>query len=71
MTTPDMIAWNTENEERQLAELREQAAKRFWEIYHDDSLGWHGVRDALGRTLQAPRPLAELRGFFAGLPPQA
>jgi len=71
MTTPAMIAWNTANEEKQLTELREQAAKRFWEIYYDETLRWHGVKDQLGRVLKEPRPLSELRGFFAGLPAQA
>ena len=57
--------------ERQVNELRAQAAKRFWELYFDQQLQWYGVRDQLGRILQHPRPLAELRGFFAGQPPQA
>jgi len=57
--------------ERQLNELREQAGRRFWEVYYDENLHWYGVRDQLGRILQAPRPLPELRGFFAGQLPQA
>ena len=71
MTTPEMIAWNTQNEKRQVDELKAQAEKRFWELYFDEGLGWWGVRDQLGRILKEPRPLVELRGFFGGLPFQA
>lgn len=57
--------------ERQINELKELATRRFWELFFDRQLNWYGVRDQVGRIVQQPRPLAELRGFFAGQPPQA
>jgi len=71
MTTAAHVSWNEQNHQRQLEELREQASRRFWELYFDEALGWYGVRDQLGRILQHPRPFTELRGFFAGQLPQA
>ena len=70
-THSEQMDWAAADHERQLSELREQAGRRFWEIYFDEGLRWYGVRDQLGRILKEPRPLAELRGFFAGLAPQA
>ena len=70
-THSEQMDWAAANYERQLNDLREMAAKRFWEIYFDEGLRWYGVRDQLGRILKEPRPLSELRGFFAGLAPQA
>ena len=67
----EQMSFAAAEHERQLNELREQAGRRFWEVYYDESLHWYGVRDQLGRILQAPRPLPELRGFFANQPPQA
>lgn len=67
----EQMAGAAANYERQVDELRALAAKRFWELYFDEQLKWHGIRDQLGRIVQQPRPLAELRGFFAGQPPQA
>jgi len=71
MTAAAHVLWSQQNHERQLEELRVQASRRFWDLYFDESLGWYGVRDQLGRILHPPRPLSELRGFFAGQLPQA
>ena len=51
--------------------LRKEAGKRFWELYWDENLHWYGVRDQLGRIMCSPRPETAIRGFFAGLEPQA
>lgn len=57
--------------QRQVDELQRQAEKRFWVLYFDEQLHWYGVKDQLGRILAQPRPLSEIRGFFASQPAQA
>jgi len=68
---PEQMASAASDYERQVNELRRLAELRFWDLYFDEQLKWYGVRDQVGRILQQPRPLSELRGFFAGQPPQA
>lgn len=57
--------------QKQIDDLRNLAEKRFWTLFFDNQFLWWGVKDAVGVIVHPPRPLSELRGFFAGLPPQA
>lgn len=70
-THAEQVAGAAADYQRQVEELRRLAELRFWELYFDEQLKWFGVRDQVGRILQHPRPLSELRGFFSGLAPQA
>lgn len=67
----EQVAGAAADYQRQISDLRDLAAKRFWELFFDEQLKWYGVRDQVGRIMQHPRPLSELRGFFSGLKPQA
>ena len=67
----EQMSFAAAEHQRQVDELQSLAEKRFWVLYFDEQLHWYGVRDQVGRILAQPRPLAELRGFFGGLSPQA
>ena len=68
---PEQMTSAAADYQRQVDELRRLAELRFWKLFFDRQLSWYGIRDSVGRILQHPRPLSELRGFFAGQPPQA
>lgn len=67
----EQMSFAAANYQRQVDELQSLAERRFWVLYFDEHLRWYGVKDQVGRILAQPRPLPELRGFFAGLPPQS
>lgn len=71
MTGPEEQQAHVSRYEQGIEALRTEAGKRFWELYWDEGLRWYGVRDSWGRIMFHPRPEAEIRGFFAGLGPQA
>lgn len=58
--------------EAEVARLEHEAAKRFWRLVPEDATrGRFMLEDAVGRRIYGPEYLPQLRGYFAGLPPQA
>ena len=70
-TEGDMTKAHADRCRAEIERLGNEAKKRFWELYFDESLRWYGIKDHVGRIVCSPRPESQLRGFFAGLPPQA
>lgn len=69
---PEMLDERTRLYEEQIRELSALAAKRFWRIVpENETRSRFIVEDQLGRPLYGPAHLPSLRGFFAGIPPQA
>jgi len=68
---PEQLSFAAADYQRQVDELQALAEKRFWVLYFDQQLHWFGVKDGVGRILAHPRPLSEIRGFFASQPAQA
>jgi hypothetical protein len=65
-------ARNAARHEAEVAALEREAAKRFWRIVPEDpTRGRFYVEDAVGRRMCDAKFPAEIRGFFAGLTPQA
>jgi hypothetical protein len=63
---------NAARHEAEIAELEELAGKRFWKIAPEDATrSRFFVEDSLGRPIYGPQFPSSIRGFFAGLPPQA
>jgi hypothetical protein len=70
--SPKILAFAARRHAEQLKELEELAAKRFWRLVPEDhTLGRFKVEDQLGRSVYDYAHFPSLRGFFAGLPPQA
>ena len=70
-TQAEQPSFHARRHQEAIESLKQQAEKRFWELYFDESLRWYGIKDHVGRIVCSPRPESQLRGFFAGLPPQA
>lgn len=72
LSHPEEMAENSRRHEEQIRELSALAAKRFWRVVPEDQTRSRFiVEDQLGRPLYGPAHLPSLRGFFAGIPPQA
>ena len=70
-TKSDTPSWQTLNWNRQRDELQAQAEKRFWKLVPAANGGQFEIHDQLGRVICGADFFPGLRGFFAGLPPQA
>lgn len=69
---PKILSFAARRHAEQLKELEELAARRFWRLVPEDhTLGRFKVEDQLGRSVYEYAHFPSLRGFFAGLPPQA
>jgi len=69
--TPEQT-WRAAQHEAEVAALEREAAKRFWRLVPEDpARGRYCVEDALGRRIYGADFPAQVRGFFAGLSPQA
>jgi len=63
---------NAARHEAEIAALEREAAKRFWRLVPEDQTrSRYFVEDAVGRAIYGAEFPAQIRGFFAGLPPQA
>lgn len=72
LSHPEEMAERNRRWEEQIRELSALAAKRFWRLVpEDETRSRFIVEDQLGRPLYGPAHLPFLRGFFAGIPPQA
>jgi hypothetical protein len=68
----EQLSFAARRHAEQMAELEELAARRFWRLVPEDhTLGRFNIVDQLGRPLYGPAHFTSLRGYFAGLPPQA
>ena len=70
--SPKILSLAARRHAEQLKELEELAARRFWRLVPEDhTLGRFSIVDQLGRSVFDYAHFPSLRGFFAGLPPQA
>ena len=70
--SPRILSFAARRHAEQLKQLEELAARRFWRLVPEDhTLGRFKVEDQLGRSVFDFAHFPSLRGFFAGLPPQA
>ena len=70
--SPRILSFAARRHAEQLKQLEGLAAQRFWRLVPEDhTLGRFNIVDQLGRPLYGPAHFPSLRGFFAGLPPQA
>ena len=70
-TEGDVLTAHAERCRAEVERLGNEAKKRFWELYWDETLRWYGIKDQVGRIVCSPRPESQIRGFLAGIPPQA
>ena len=70
--SPRILSFAARRHAEQLKQLEELAARRFWRLVPEDhTLCRFKVEDQLGRSVFDYAHFPSLRGFFAGLPPQA
>jgi hypothetical protein len=68
----EQLSFAARRHAEQMAELEELAARRFWRLVPEDhTLGRFNIVDSVGRPIYGPAHFPSLRGFFAGLSPQA
>ena len=72
LSHPEEVSERARRWEEQIRQLSALAAKRFWRVVpEDETRSRFIVEDQLGRPLYGPAHLTSLRGFFAGISPQA
>ena len=72
LSSGEQLSFAARRHAEQMAELEELAARRFWRLVPEDhTMGRFNIVDSVGRPIYGPAHFPSLRGFFAGLSPQA